>query len=128
MDPTPLEPSSLVESGLGPSRGDRARPEIEHCALWRRAAGRELVPDLAERLPEPTNGGRTYTFTLKRGVRFGPPVNREITSRDIRYAIERHARPGTLQFRFYFEVIEGFDELRRRRARAISGIANSVVM
>ena len=30
MDPTPLEPPSLVEAGLGPSRGDRARPEIEH--------------------------------------------------------------------------------------------------
>ena len=42
MDPTPLEPSSLVEAGLGPSRGDRARPEIEHGTLRRRPAGREL--------------------------------------------------------------------------------------
>ena len=42
VDPTPLEPSSLVEAGLGPSRGDRARPEIEHGALRRRPAGREL--------------------------------------------------------------------------------------
>ena len=31
------------------------------------------------RCPKPTNGGKTYTFTLKNGVRFGPPVNREIT-------------------------------------------------
>ena len=42
MDPTPLEPPSLVEAGLGPSRGDRARPEIEHRTLRRRPAGREL--------------------------------------------------------------------------------------
>ena len=42
MDPTPLEPPSLVEAGLGPSRGDRARPEIEHGALRRRPAGRKL--------------------------------------------------------------------------------------
>ena len=42
VDPTPLEPCSLIESGLGPSRGDRARPELEHGALRRRAPGREL--------------------------------------------------------------------------------------
>ena len=42
VDPTPLEPCSLVESGLGPSRGDRARPELEHGALRRRAADRQL--------------------------------------------------------------------------------------
>ena len=42
VDATPLEPSSLVEAGLGPSRGDRARPEIEHGTLRRRPAGRQL--------------------------------------------------------------------------------------
>ena len=55
-------------------------------------AGQELVPDLARDVPRPSGGGRTYAFTLKRGIKFGPPVNREITSRDIRYAIERLAR------------------------------------
>ena len=42
VDPTPLEPPSLVEAGLGPSRGDRARPELEHGALRRRPPGRKL--------------------------------------------------------------------------------------
>ena len=42
VDPTPLEPASLVEAGLGPSRGDRARPELEHGTLRRRPARREL--------------------------------------------------------------------------------------
>ncbi len=42
VDPTPLEPPSLVEAGLGPSRGDRARPEIEHGTLRRRPAGGKL--------------------------------------------------------------------------------------
>ena len=44
------------------------------------AAGRRSCPTWPRRVPAPTNGGRTYTFTLKRGIRFGPPVNREITS------------------------------------------------
>lgn len=40
------------------------------------AAGTAVVPDLATAIPEPTNGGRTYTFTLRKGVRWstGAPV------------------------------------------------------
>ena len=34
-------------------------------------AGQKLVPDLAVRVPTSTNGGRTYTFRLKRGIEFG---------------------------------------------------------
>jgi ABC-type transport system substrate-binding protein len=34
------------------------------------AAGLTLVPDLAMTLPRPTAGGRTYTFTLRRGIRY----------------------------------------------------------
>ena len=44
------------------------------------AAGAVVVPDLATTVPKPTNGGTRYTFHLKNGVKFGPPVNREITS------------------------------------------------
>src|SRR5438128_5977922 len=88
------------------------------------AAGTRLVPDLAVSVPTPTNGGRTYAFRLKRGIRFGPPVDREITSSDIRYAIERLARPRNgAQYAFYFDVIQGFDAYRRGSAKAISGIA-----
>jgi peptide/nickel transport system substrate-binding protein len=87
------------------------------------AAGTTLVPDLAASVPQPTNGGRTYTFALKRGVRFGPPVNQEITSSDIRYAIERLARPknGAI-YPYYFDVIKGFGAYRAGRATSISGI------
>jgi YVTN family beta-propeller protein len=34
------------------------------------AAGNQLVPDLAVSLPTPTDGGRTYTFTLRKGIRY----------------------------------------------------------
>jgi peptide/nickel transport system substrate-binding protein len=49
--------------------------------------GLNLVPDLAREMPQITNGGRTYTFNLKPGIKFedGTPV----TSRDIKYGIER---------------------------------------
>ena len=56
-------------------------------------AGNELRADLATEIPEPSADGLTYTFTLKDGVTFGPPVNRPITSKDIAYAFERIATP-----------------------------------
>jgi YVTN family beta-propeller protein len=49
--------------------------------------GAQVVPDLATSLPTPTNAGSTYTFQLRRGVRYsnGAPVRPE----DFRRAIER---------------------------------------
>jgi peptide/nickel transport system substrate-binding protein len=33
-------------------------------------AGTKIVPDLAVSLPTPTNGGKTYTFQIRRGIKF----------------------------------------------------------
>ncbi|MGZ4410562.1 MAG: ABC transporter substrate-binding protein [Gaiellaceae bacterium] len=46
-------------------------------------------PDLAASQPKITNGGKTILVKLRQGVHFGPPVNREITSADVKYAMER---------------------------------------
>ncbi|MGY1709774.1 ABC transporter substrate-binding protein [Geodermatophilus sp. SYSU D00758] len=47
----------------------------------------ELVPDLATDLGTSPDGGRTWTFTLREGTRF--ENGRPITSRDVKYGIER---------------------------------------
>jgi len=47
------------------------------------------VPDLAEGDPQISSDNKTITVTLKKGVKFSPPVNREVTSKDVKYAIER---------------------------------------
>ncbi|MGI5249602.1 ABC transporter substrate-binding protein [Actinacidiphila glaucinigra] len=51
------------------------------------AAGTRLAPDLATSTGSISDGGRTYTYTLKEGVTFedGTPI----TSRDVKYGIER---------------------------------------
>jgi peptide/nickel transport system substrate-binding protein len=86
-------------------------------------AGNIVVPDLATSVPKPTNGGKTFTFKLKKGIKFGPPVNREITSKDVKYAIERLARPKNgAQYAFYFNVIKGFDAYSKGEGKSISGI------
>jgi YVTN family beta-propeller protein len=56
------------------------------------AAGLTLVPDLARTLPRPTDGGTTYTFTLRRGIRYsnGAPVR----ASDFRRGFERQLNLG----------------------------------
>jgi peptide/nickel transport system substrate-binding protein len=86
-------------------------------------AGNKLVPDLARALPKATNGGKTYTFHLKTGVKFSPPVNRAVTSHDIAYAMQRLAKPSYGgQYGFYYTVIKGWDAYAKGKAKSISGI------
>jgi len=47
------------------------------------------VPDLASGPPKISNGDKTITVHLRKGVKFSPPVNREVTSADVKYAMER---------------------------------------
>jgi peptide/nickel transport system substrate-binding protein len=47
------------------------------------------VPDLAESDPQISSDGKTVTVKIRSGVKFSPPVNREVTSKDVKYAIER---------------------------------------
>jgi peptide/nickel transport system substrate-binding protein len=47
------------------------------------------APDLAAAAPQVSPDGRTVTVTIRPGIRYSPPVNRAVTSRDVKYAIER---------------------------------------
>ncbi|MFE5933928.1 ABC transporter substrate-binding protein [Streptomyces sp. NPDC056470] len=53
--------------------------------------GGELVPDLAEDLGVSSDGARTWTFRLKRGLKYedGSPI----TAQDIKYNVERSFSP-----------------------------------
>jgi YVTN family beta-propeller protein len=57
------------------------------------AAGATIVPDLATSLPEPTQGGLTYTFQLRSGIQYstGAPVK----ASDVRFALERGFKSGS---------------------------------
>jgi peptide/nickel transport system substrate-binding protein len=47
------------------------------------------VPDLASDDPEIAADGKAVTVKLRKGVMFSDPVDREVTSADVKYAIER---------------------------------------
>ena len=53
----------------------------------------EPVPDLAAEMPEISEDKKTVTVRLRRGVRFGPPVSREVVAGDVKYAFERVFSP-----------------------------------
>ena len=75
------------------------------------ASGNTLVPDLAEDFPVISEDGLTYTFTLKDGVMFGPPLSRPITSADVEYAFRRMAT-AAIQAQYggyYYGLIEGLE-------------------
>src|SRR3954465_12354614 len=56
---------------------------------WKPEDGKTPVPDLATSDPQISSDGKTVTVKIRTGVKFSPPVNREVTSKDVKYAIER---------------------------------------
>jgi peptide/nickel transport system substrate-binding protein len=88
------------------------------------AAGNELFPDLAADMPQISSDGLTYTFKLKPGIKFGPPVNRVITSKDVAYSFQRiNTAPLVAQYGFYyFGIVKGMDGKAKSADQKISGI------
>src|SRR6266699_1785305 len=86
-------------------------------------AGNKLHPYLATAMPTISSDGLTYTFKLKSGIKFGPPVNRAITSKDIEYAFERiNTAPLVAQYgQYFFGTIKGMDG-KAKSLTPISGI------
>jgi YVTN family beta-propeller protein len=81
--------------------------------------GATMVPNLARDIPEPTEGGKTYTFQLRPGIRYssGDPVR----AQDFRRAIERLysvGSPGSS----YFDTIAGAKECRPGSCDLSAGI------
>ena len=87
--------------------------------------GNELVPDLAEELPEVSEDGLTWTFKMKQGLKYAPPFqDTEIVAQDIIRALERTADPEASAngYSFYYSIIEGFDDFSAGKAKEISGL------
>ena len=90
------------------------------------AAGTELIPCLATEVPGTGNGGisadgKTYTFHLREGVMFQPPVSREVTAADFKYSFERMmSSPRAPATSFYMGVV-GAKKFMDGKADEISG-------
>ncbi|MEA2393545.1 MAG: peptide/nickel transport system substrate-binding protein [Solirubrobacteraceae bacterium] len=82
------------------------------------------IPDMATAAPEISPDNKTITVHIRTGVKFAPPVNRVVTSKDIKYAFERafsknvpSGYAGT-----YFSSIAGSPTAGTGPIKPISGI------
>jgi peptide/nickel transport system substrate-binding protein len=81
------------------------------------------TPDLADGQPEISADKKTVTVKIKKGVKFAPPVNREITAKDVKYAMERAFSTNVGgQYTFYFGAIEGAPSKPTNGVKEIPGL------
>ncbi len=113
--PTTLDPATVQDG----TTIDLLQNIYEGLVIWNTKS--EVVPGVAERW-EVSNGGRTYTFHLRRGVRFHN--GREVTAADFKYSIERACDPATnSQTAYtYLNDIVGALDCRAGKAKGVSGV------
>ncbi len=82
-------------------------------------AGTEVVPGLAESLPKISDGGRTYTLTLRKGLKYsdGTPVK----ASDFKSTVERMFKLDS-GGSFYYTDIVGAEKFQETKEGGISGI------
>ena len=82
-----------------------------------------LTPDIANGWPVISKDGLTWTFTLKHGVMFQPPVNREVHASDFKYSWERMLNPKTASpgVSFFMDIV-GAKEYNAGKAKDVTGI------
>lgn len=91
------------------------------------AEGAVLEPCLADELPTRANGGisadgRTYSFALRRGVIFQPPLNRELTAGDVKYSLERMMGIAPAETRSLYAGVVGTARFLAGRDDEIDGL------
>jgi YVTN family beta-propeller protein len=86
-------------------------------------AGSQIVPEVAEAVPTPTDGGRTYSFTIRSGFRFSPPSNEAVTAQAFKATIERVANPRLeSQLAGDFSGVVGYHDYVTGKAPGLSGV------
>ncbi len=107
---------------------------IEHCIFGNLlnyssgpgSAGTKIVPDMATVVPTVanggiTNGGKTYIFHIRPGIKFAPPVNREVTAADFVYSFQRMMSLPTAPAKGYYAGIVGLQAFLNGKAKTIAG-------
>ncbi|GAB4207087.1 MAG: ABC transporter substrate-binding protein [Sandaracinaceae bacterium] len=80
-----------------------------------------LVPRIAERMPERSQDGRTFTFHLRRGVRFHN--GRLLEAEDVRWSMERMLHPETSSpGAVFYGALEGLADFQAGRTPHVRGI------
>jgi peptide/nickel transport system substrate-binding protein len=86
--------------------------------------GTKVYPDLADGEPEVSADAMTWTFKIKQGIHYAPPLQDvEVTAEDFARAINREASPDVaVGYSFYYTDIEGFSDVQNGKADTVSGV------
>jgi peptide/nickel transport system substrate-binding protein len=71
------------------------------------AGSNDVVPDLATALPKPEDGGKTYVFTLRHGIKFS--TGAEVTPEDVVATFTRLFKVSSPNAGSWYNVIVGAD-------------------
>jgi peptide/nickel transport system substrate-binding protein len=87
--------------------------------------GTKVFPDLADGEGEVSSDGLTWTFHLKQGIHYAPPLQDvEVTAADFVRSINREASPDVaVGYSFYYTDIEGFKDVQDGKTKTVSGVA-----
>ena len=125
FDPDSLDPAL---AGYTPPGRSSTRP-ARSCSTTptaRDRPGHGSSPEVATAIPLPTDGGKTYTFTIRRGFRFSPPSNAPVTAQTFKFSIERSAQPeaeaGRRHGHFAGDIV-GAPAYMAGKAKHISGVS-----
>jgi peptide/nickel transport system substrate-binding protein len=83
------------------------------------------TPDIAQGLPQVSDGGKTLTIKIKSGIKYSPPLQtRTVKAADIKYALERCFLPqvGNGYAGAYYSDIVGAKDMQSGKATSLSGI------
>jgi peptide/nickel transport system substrate-binding protein len=84
---------------------------------FRKTGGQQsftVVPDLAAAMPKVSNGGKTYTFTLRKGIRFS--TGKPVTTDDVVASFERIFKVSSPTAGTFYNGIVGADACIRKPA------------
>jgi peptide/nickel transport system substrate-binding protein len=84
------------------------------------AAGAVIIPGLATALPVVTDNGKTYTMTLRSGLKFS--TGKPVVASDFTFAIERSIKINWGGDSFFTANIVGAAAFQKGTAKTISGI------
>jgi peptide/nickel transport system substrate-binding protein len=118
-------PPDSLDPGLGATTQSYEATWITYTGLVTYAhasgeAGTKLIPGLAESLPSVSSDGKTYTFTLRKGLVYsnGAPVK----ASDFAYTIQRAIKLGWGDKELLTENIAGGEAFDKGKSSSISGI------
>ncbi len=95
-------------------------------AVRRAPPAPKIVADMATEVPTVanggiTNGGKTYIFHIRPGIKFAPPVNRVCTAQDFVYSFQRMMSLPTAPAKGYYTGIVGLQAFSNGKAKTITG-------